>query len=89
VATKKSLLSGSLYGLQLQFYIGYDDRLSTFNAIYGKGGFLKVENSSKLLDDTLDGIFLAPGKYSVPVNFWANSNELKNSFHLKSRTINN
>ena len=65
VPTKKSLLSGSLYGLQLQFYIGYDDRLSTFNAIYGKGGFLKVENSSMLLDDTLDGIFLAPGKSSV------------------------
>ena len=65
MATKKSLLSGSLYGLQIQFYIGYDDRLSTFNAIYGKGGFLKVENSSVLLDDTLDGIFLAPGKFKT------------------------
>jgi hypothetical protein len=65
VATKKSLLSGSLYGLQIQLYVGYDDRLSTFNAIYGKGGFLKVENSSVLVDDTLDGIFLAPGMTSL------------------------
>ena len=58
---KKSLISGSLYGLQLQFYVGFNDQLSIFNSIYAKGGFVKIENSSFLLDDTLDGIFLAPG----------------------------
>ena len=58
---KKSLISGSLYGLQLQFYVGFNDQLSLFNSIYAKGGFLKVENSSFLLDDSLDGIFLTPG----------------------------
>jgi len=61
VDIKKSLISGSLYGLQLQFYVGFNDQLSLFNAIYAKGGFVKVENSSFLLDDTLDGIFLTPG----------------------------
>ena len=34
---------------------------SHVNMITGKGGFMKVENSSQLLDDTLDGIFLSPG----------------------------
>ena len=65
VEIKKSLISGSLYGLQIQVYIGYNDKLSLFNSIYGKGGFIKVENSSYLLDDTLDGIFLAPGRCFV------------------------
>ena len=43
---KKSVLSGSWYGLQVQFYVGYNDQLSPINSIYGKGGFAKVENSS-------------------------------------------
>ena len=84
IEIKSSLLSGSLYGLTVQIYIGllaiflnakinlfslthflgYNEKLSLFNSIYGKGGFIKVENSSYLLDDTLDGIFLEPGNYN-------------------------
>ena len=48
-------------GLQITFYVGFDDRLSPFNS-YGKGGFAKVENSSFLLDDTMNGIYLNTGK---------------------------
>lgn len=47
-------------GLQITFYVGFDDRLSPFNS-YGKGGFAKVENSSFFLDDTMNGIYLKTG----------------------------
>ena len=47
-------------GLQITFYVGFDDRLSLFNSD-AKGGFAKVENSSFLFDDTADGINLKTG----------------------------
>ena len=65
IDVKKSVLSGSWYGLQIQFYVGYNDQLSLINSIYGKGGFAKVENSSFNQDDTFDGISLAPGNTRV------------------------
>ena len=61
VELKKSLFSGSTYGLQMDFYVGFHQNLTLFNSIAGKGGFVKVENSSYLNDDTLDGILLTPG----------------------------
>ena len=64
---KKSVLSGSWYGLQIQFYVGYNDQLSLMNSIFGKGGFAKVENSSFYQDCTYDGISLLPGN-----TFWQN-----------------
>ena len=59
--TKKSFISGGYYGLQLLFYVGFNENLEVFNSIYWRGGFAKVENASFLLDDTFDGISLAPG----------------------------
>ena len=58
---KMSLIAGYTYGLQLEFYVGFHANLSLFNSIAGKGGYVRIENSSYLNDDTLDGIFLTPG----------------------------
>ena len=62
--TKKSFISGGYFGLQLLFYVGFNENLDVFNSIYWRGGFAKVENASFLLDDTFDGISLAPGTKS-------------------------
>ena len=101
IAIKKSLISGSYYGLQIQFYVGYNDQLSLLNSIHGKGGFAKVENASFLLDDTFDGISLSPGKIdllkkrvqnclcnrNVPKPFWlfVDSNGMTNIFLSRLR----
>ena len=61
VELKKSLIAGSTYGLQLEYYVGFHENLTLFNSIAGKGGYVRIENSSFLNDDSLDGIFLTPG----------------------------
>ena len=62
VGLKKSSIAGQGFGLQLAFYINFYEKLSITNAIYGVGGYLRVENASYLGDDTLDGIYLTPGE---------------------------
>ena len=42
VDLKNSLLAGSNYGLSVDFYIGFNENLTLFNSIYGRGGFIKV-----------------------------------------------
>jgi len=66
---KKSLLSGSQYGLELQYYVGFNEKLSLLNSIFSRGGFAKIENSSFLLDDSLDGIQLTPGDAKIFTGF--------------------
>ena len=41
VPLKKSYISGSLYGLQIQFYIGYNEKLNFINSFYGAGGYIR------------------------------------------------
>jgi len=38
VDLKKSYIPGSLYGLQIQFYVGSYEKLNFFNSFYGAGG---------------------------------------------------
>ena len=38
VGLKKSYIPGSLYGLQIQFYVGSYEKLNFFNSFYGAGG---------------------------------------------------
>ncbi len=61
----QSAFNGKLiFGLLLTFYAGFNDQLSLFNSPNGKGGFVKIENSSFLLDDTNNGIYLNTGNIS-------------------------
>ena len=63
VDLKKSHMTGNyLYGLQLTFYVGFNDLLSILCSQYGKGGFVKIENAT-FLDATTPGFYLKPGKY--------------------------
>ena len=62
VDLKKSAIAGQGFGLQLQYYINTYENLSLSNSFYGTGGYLKIENASYLIDDTLDGIFLKPAE---------------------------
>ena len=38
VDVKESFVGGSMYGLQLQFYVGFHEELSIINSLYGRGG---------------------------------------------------
>ena len=61
--TKRSYIAGSLYGLAVQFYIGFNERLKLFNSNSMKGAYIRIENSSYYSDDLLDnGIYISPGK---------------------------
>jgi hypothetical protein len=35
---KKSYVGGSMYGLQIQFYVGFHEELNIINSLYGRGG---------------------------------------------------
>jgi len=63
VKIKQSLMPSSTYGLQISFYVGFHKNLSLFNSMYGKGGYVRIRNATKLEDDSLDGILLTPGLF--------------------------
>ena len=52
------------FGFQITFYAGFNDQLSLFNSPNGKGGFVKIENASFLLDETTNGIYINTGNMS-------------------------
>ena len=58
---RNSLIAGSLFGLQLELYASFNQRLSVFNSPFGPGIYLRVENGSSPRGDTFNGIFLATG----------------------------
>ena len=69
---KKSYIAGSVFGLQIAFYLGFHENLTLFNSINSKGAYVRIENSSYLSDMSLDdGVYLAPGKW---VNVLLNRN---------------
>jgi hypothetical protein len=60
--TKQSFVGGSLYGLSIKYYIGFNDELILFNSIGGASGYVRIENSSYLMDTSLDNdLYLRPG----------------------------
>ena len=63
VDMKRSLMPSSAYGLQISFYVGFHKKLSLFNSIWGKGGYLRIKNATIVEDDSIDGIYLTPGFY--------------------------
>jgi hypothetical protein len=38
VELKGSFVGGSMYGLQVQFYVGFNHELNIINSLYGRGG---------------------------------------------------
>ena len=57
-------MSGEAYGLRLEMYVGYYERLNLLNAYYGgMGAMIRVENGSALSGNIYDGFKL--GKFSL------------------------
>lgn len=83
VEIKRSILESSAYGFQMQFYVGFNENLTLFQSQFGKGGYIKIENaSSSPLDDTLDGIYLAPGFFPSIVVYRSFSYSLPKPFSM-------
>ena len=62
VPIKHSNIAGSVFGLSIQYYIGFHSNLTQFMSAYGKGGYIRIENSSFLEDENLDnGVNVSPG----------------------------
>jgi hypothetical protein len=59
VKLKESSVSGWLFGLQLELYVNHNENLSLFND--AKGLLVRINNSSYLVDQSLDGIRISPG----------------------------
>ena len=65
VEHKRSYMPGSLFGLNIQFYVNFHQNLTFFNAYNYKGSYVRIENASFLFDDLLDnGIYIPPGKWT-------------------------
>ena len=64
VGLKQLTMGGLVFGLILQFYVGFNENLTMLNALSSKGAILRVENGSYLTDESLnDGIFVASGQF--------------------------
>jgi hypothetical protein len=64
IPLKNSDIAGSVFGLQMQFYIGFNSNLTQFISAFGKGAYVKVENSSYVEDENLDnGVNILPGTW--------------------------
>jgi hypothetical protein len=62
---KNTYVAGSLFGLNLQFYVNFYEEFNTLYSINYKGAYVRIENSSLYSDDLLDnGIYIAPAKWT-------------------------
>jgi hypothetical protein len=62
VDLKKQYVSGYSYGLQLDFYVNYNQNLSFFNSLLGgKGAMVRVDNLTHVIDHNVEGIYVSPG----------------------------
>ena len=62
---KKSYIAGSLFGLNVQFYVNFYENLTVLNSLNYKGAYVRIENCTVLSDDLIDnGFYLSPGKWS-------------------------
>ena len=62
VTLRQTTLTGSTYGLHLEFYVNMHENLTLFNSLNSALGLLvRVGNSSYLTDYGLDGIRISPG----------------------------
>ncbi len=62
IELKKSYISGSTFGLQLELYVNFYESLMFFNSIIDNYGLvIRIDNISHVVDYSHDGIFIAPG----------------------------
>ena len=62
ITLKESSLSGSTFGLHMEFYVNYYENLSQFNSIIDNYGLVvRINNVSHAIDYSHDGIFVSPG----------------------------
>ena len=62
VPLKKSSTAGSLFGLQLDMYVNFNESLKAFRwKGLGRGLLFRVDNSSYLTDHSVDGVKVAGG----------------------------
>ena len=57
-------LTGVDNGLRIELYVNFYEKLSLFNALWGVGAQIRIENSSYKINSEDDGIYLAPGYYT-------------------------
>ena len=59
---RETNVAGQYYGLQLEMYVNFFEKLTEFNSAYGaKGLIIKVDNSSYLTEHKGDGIQISAG----------------------------
>jgi len=64
--SKRSYIAGSLFGLTVQFYVGFNEKLKFFNSNGFKGAYVRIENNTYMSDDILDnGIYIPPGAWTT------------------------
>jgi hypothetical protein len=70
-------MSGEPYGLRLEMYVGYYEKLNLLNAYYGvMGAMVRIENGSALSGNIYDGFKLGlflPDFYKHPSKIWSES----------------
>ena len=62
IELKKSNLAGYSFGLELDFYVNYNEKLVFFNSILGgKGAVIRIDNITQTVQNVFDGIFVSTG----------------------------
>ena len=62
VDLKKQFVSGQPYGLQLDFYVNFNENLTMFNSIIGgRGAIVRLDNHTQVVDHNVEGIYVSPG----------------------------
>jgi hypothetical protein len=62
---RKSFLSGSGFGLQMELYVNFYEELMFFNSLSNDYGLLiRIDNISHVIDYSLNGIYVSPGSHT-------------------------
>ena len=62
VELRKSQMEGSVFGLQIEFYVNFYEDLMLYNSITDNFGLvIRIDNVSQKVDYSHDGIFVSPG----------------------------
>ena len=62
IEMKHSDLSGYSFGLKLDLYVNFYEKLDLFNSILGgKGAIIRIDNVTHMVDHGIEGIFVATG----------------------------
>lgn len=101
VQIKKSTIAGYAFGLQLDFYVNFYEKLTYFNSILGgRGAIVRIDNNSQMIDHAMGGINLPSGfttnlamkrefKTSLPKPYSNCETENDSSFYKFIRNLTN